>query len=223
MTLSQPVGGATLGTISSATVLITNKSNPNFSTFVVVNTSDSGPGSLRAAITAANIDPSPGTYNIVFDIPASTAPDLNVPVPGFDPSTRHGRSRSTVPLPVITHAVSIDGYTQANVPVPYRYPDQVSSAVQELFVEGVPTGGTFTLTTSAPLPVGIDSADSLQRHSRSKSRARWSSILGNGNVAVTANSADSLNIAFEGRLAAESIPEPAGDQRPHRRDEPERH
>ena len=57
-------------------------------------------------------------------------------------------------MPAITHPVTIDGYTQANIPVAYRYPDQVTSAVQDLIIGGGPTGGTFTLTTLAPLPVG---------------------------------------------------------------------
>ncbi len=39
--------------------------------FVVTNTNDSGPGSLRQAITAANTNP--GADNIDFGIPASTA------------------------------------------------------------------------------------------------------------------------------------------------------
>ena len=83
MTLSQPIGGATLGSISSATVTIANQSNPNFKTFLVVNTNDSGPGSLRQAIIAANADSSRGTDNIAFDIPASTAPNLERPGLGF--------------------------------------------------------------------------------------------------------------------------------------------
>ncbi len=123
LTLSQPVGGATLGAISSATLTITNN-NLNVSTFVVTNTGDTGPGTLRAAIQAADADPNPGVDDIVFDIPASTAPDLNVPVSGFDPSTQTWTITPNSPLPVITHSVSIDGYSQANVGVPFVYPDQ---------------------------------------------------------------------------------------------------
>ena len=48
------------------------------STYAVTNTNDSGAGSLRQAIINANGDSSPD--NIVFDIPASTAPNLDVPV-----------------------------------------------------------------------------------------------------------------------------------------------
>ena len=48
MNLSQPVGGVTLGAISSSTLIITNNTNLNLLTFVVDNTADSGPGTLRA-------------------------------------------------------------------------------------------------------------------------------------------------------------------------------
>ena len=116
-----------MGSISSATVTIANQSNPNFKTFVVVNTNDSGPGSLRQAIIDANADSSPGTDNIVFDIPASTAPNLNVPVSGFDPDTQTWTITLDSPLPTITHSVVIDGYSQANVGVPFRYPTDFSS------------------------------------------------------------------------------------------------
>src|SRR5262245_44072704 len=78
-------------------------------TFVVQNTGDSGPGTLRAAILAADADPSPGTDDIVFGIPASTAPELNVPVPGFDPGTQTWRITPASPLPTITRSLSIDG------------------------------------------------------------------------------------------------------------------
>src|SRR5262249_39609796 len=127
------------------------------STYVVTNTGDSGAGSLRAAILAVNADrvggvPSPDVIN--FDIPASTDPDLDVPVPGFDPVTQTWRITPNTPLPAITNTVWLDGYTQAEAGVPFRYPSQVSLAVQSLTVLGSPTGGSFTLSTLAPLPPG---------------------------------------------------------------------
>ena len=91
----------------------------------VTTTSDSGAGSLRAAITQANSDSSPD--DIVFDIPASTAQNLNVPVSGFDPSTQTWTITLQSPLPPITNTVSIDGYTEAPVGVPYRYPEEMTS------------------------------------------------------------------------------------------------
>jgi hypothetical protein len=206
LAISQPVGGATLGAIASAELIITNDTNPNFATFVVVNTADSGPGSLRAAITAANVDPNPGVDDIVFDIPASTAANINVPVPGFDPVTQTWQITLKTPLPPITHAVAIDGYTQANVAVPYRYPDQVSSAVQELLLGGGPTGGTFSLTTSAPLPVGTTPPIPFTATAEEVQDALVA-VLGSGNVAVTESVPGSLLISFEGAYAEEAIPD----------------
>ena len=82
LTLGQPGGGATLGAISRGDA-DDHQQQRNVSTFVVTNTGDSGPGTLRAAILAANADTNPGVDDIVFDIPASTAANLNVPVAGF--------------------------------------------------------------------------------------------------------------------------------------------
>ena len=52
--------------------------------YVVTVTDDSlAAGTLRSAILAANQDADPNPFDIVFNIPASTAPDLNVPVAGL--------------------------------------------------------------------------------------------------------------------------------------------
>jgi parallel beta-helix repeat protein len=68
---------------------------------VVVNTNDSGPGSLRQAILDANADPS--TENtIVFNIPVSD--------PGFDGATFTLQPLSE--LPAVRRATVIDGTTQ---------------------------------------------------------------------------------------------------------------
>jgi hypothetical protein len=96
--------------------------------YYVTNTNDSGPGSLRQAITNADDAPSPS--DILFDIPAATDPLLSIPVPGFDPSTQTWTITLDSPLPAITQTVSIAGYSEAVVGVPFRYPSQVSSAVQ---------------------------------------------------------------------------------------------
>ena len=80
--------------------------------YVVTVTDDStGAGTLRSAILAANQDTDPDPFDIVFNIPASTAPDLNVPVAGFDPVTQTWQITLNSPLPTITHAVSIDGFS----------------------------------------------------------------------------------------------------------------
>src|SRR5262245_31537610 len=73
------------------------------STYIVSNTNDSGAGSLRQAILDAKLDSVPD--NIEFDIPASTAPNLDVPVSGFDPGTQTWRIQLATPLPTITNTV----------------------------------------------------------------------------------------------------------------------
>jgi titin len=60
----------------------------------VINTNDSGPGSLRSAITCAN--DTTGTDTIAFNIPGTGAHTIS----------------PLSPLPTITEAVIIDGYTQ---------------------------------------------------------------------------------------------------------------
>jgi hypothetical protein len=62
--------------------------------FTVTNTNDAGAGSLRQAITDANADG--GTNTINFKIPGTGVQTINL----MDP------------LPAITDAVTIDGYTQ---------------------------------------------------------------------------------------------------------------
>src|SRR5262245_13943960 len=64
-------------------------------TFTVINTDDSGAGSLRQAILDANGNPGPDTID--FAIPGSGVHTIS-PV---------------TPLPAITEPVTIDGYTQA--------------------------------------------------------------------------------------------------------------
>ena len=63
-------------------------------TFTVLNTLDSGPGSLRAAILAAN--GAPGADTIEFNIPAAGVQSI----------------APTSPLPLITDPVTVNGYTQ---------------------------------------------------------------------------------------------------------------
>jgi Calx-beta domain len=205
LNLIQPAGGATLGSIAFATLTITNNTTTKALTFVVTNTGDSGPGTLRDAIVAANNDPNPGVDNIVFEIPASTAGNQNVPVPGFDPITQTWKISLASSLPVVTHSVTIDGFTQASLAVPYRYPDQVTSAVQDLLIGGGPTGGAFTLTTLAPLPLGTTppipyNATPGQLHDL------LALILGSDNISVTEPTPGILEIAFKGADADEAIP-----------------
>ena len=96
------------------------------------------------------LSPNSPSTDIVFAIPASTAPNLDVPVPGFDPSTQDWTITLSSPLPVITSPVTIGGYSQGEFPIPFVYA-QGGGTVQTLVINGNPTGGSFTLTTSTPL------------------------------------------------------------------------
>ena len=205
LALSQPAGGATLGAIALATLTITNNTTTKALTFVVTNTGDSGPGTLRDAITNANSDPNAGVDNIVFEIPASTAGNQNIPVPGFDPITQTWIITLASPLPPITHPVTIDGYTQANTAVAFRYPTQVTSAVQTLLIGGDPTGGSFNLITFAPLPSGTTPPIPFTATPAQVQQALVA-ILGSGNVSVTESTPGVLAITFQGAYGQEAIP-----------------
>ena len=172
-------------------------------TFSVTNTNDSGAGSLRQAILNADANTA-GPNSIVFDIPASTAPLLNVPVPGFDPGSQTWTITLASALPAITAQTSLDGFSEAHFPVPYRYPSEVSTAVQNVTLTGAPTGGSYTLTTVAPLPVGtavISPSDST-----ATIQASLDAILGAGSVKVAGN-ATAYTITYQGAYAGQSIPD----------------
>ncbi len=89
ITLSDPTGGAVLGSQSSAVVTI-DEDGP--ATYMVTNTADSGPGSLRQAILDSNAHPF--TNTIDFDITGGT---IILP---------------QSPLPPITNPVIIDATTE---------------------------------------------------------------------------------------------------------------
>ncbi len=75
--------------------------------FNVVNTNDSGPGSLRTAILRANANANPSDQdNINFNIPADTDP-------GCDAASGVCTISPQPDLPDITEPVIVDGYTQA--------------------------------------------------------------------------------------------------------------
>lgn len=97
---------------------------------VVVNTNDSGPGSLRQAILDANADPSTPN-DVIFEIPASD--------PGFDGSTFAIRPLS--PLPALRRATTVDGSTQA------AFTGDTNPDGPEIFLDGSlqPTDGGLQL------------------------------------------------------------------------------
>jgi hypothetical protein len=80
--------------LASASALFGIALAAHAATYTVTNVSDSGPGSLRQAILDANTNP--GADTIAFDIPGAG-------VHTIAPLT---------PLPAISQAVTIDGYTQ---------------------------------------------------------------------------------------------------------------
>jgi hypothetical protein len=180
-------------------------------TFLVNNTADSGPGSLRAAIIASN-NATPGPNSIDFAIPASNASKLNMPVSGFDPNTQTWTIKPLTALPAITTQVTIDGYTEANVGVPYNYPSEFTNAIQSLGVSGA-TGGTFTLKTSAPLPGGTTSAIPYNAAPQ-RIQTALEAIVGVGNVSVTSivgQTGTAVDITFQGAYAGEAIPNLTAD------------
>ncbi len=176
--------------------------------YEVTNTNDSGAGSLRQAILNANAHP--GADNIVFAIPASTAANLDVPVSGFDPVTQTWRITLDSPLPTITDQVSIDGYTQAHFPIPYRYPSQVTqtNSVQSLSVIGGPAGGTFRLQAPAPLSPGGTTVDIPFDATAATVQARLEAVVGSGNVTASGGpaSVNPISITFQGDYAGQAVP-----------------
>jgi hypothetical protein len=84
------VQGSTVSNVATVTIDV----NPK--TYVVTNTNDSGPGSLRQAILGANLATSPAPDTIDFDIPG-TGPFTISPL---------------TPLPELTHPTIVDGYSQ---------------------------------------------------------------------------------------------------------------
>lgn len=172
-------------------------------TFPVSHTGDSGSGSLRQAILDSNA--TPGADSIVFGIPASSSPLLDTPVPGFDPETQTWTIIPLSPLPAIADGTTLDGYSQAHAPVPFRYP---STIAQILAMTGGPTGGSFTLTTSAPLPI-ITTDPIPWDANAAQVLAALTNKLGTGNVFVTGGPAfpdTTITVSFIGDYADLSVP-----------------
>jgi hypothetical protein len=98
--------------------------------FVVTNTNDAGPGSLRQAILSSNAAPDPNAPNLIyFNIPGTGVHTISVG------STTHQ------PLPTLTAAAEIDGYTQ-----PGASTNKLSvgdKAVLEIELDGTALGPGF--------------------------------------------------------------------------------
>jgi hypothetical protein len=220
LTLSQPIGGATLGMPAAAFVTIVNNSSAA-SQFIVTNTSDSGPGSLRQAIVDANAATGSSTVEIQFDMPASTAANLDLPVPGFDPSTQDWTIALQSPLPPITRPIVIDGLSQAHLAIPFRYPLDLSSQSDDLSVTISTTGGTYKLSVATYTDrsgiVHFGTTGNIPFNATgSLVQSQLENIVGAGNVIVTqisqASGPGSYAITFQGESTGLAIKLQAIDQ-----------
>ena len=178
--------------------------------FVTVTDDSTAAGTLRSAILAADQDTDPNPFDIEFAIPASTAPELNVPVSGFNPNTQTWTITLNSALPAITHAVVIDGFSEANTGVPFRYTDELVSAVQDVEVNGLPSGGTYTLTTAAPLPAGT-TAPIPYNATAAQVQNALALLVGNANVTATQLGAGLAAVTFQGAYSGMAIPNLVAD------------
>ena len=103
-------------------------------TFVVTNTNDSGPGSLRQAITDSEAQGSTLSLpnHIVFAIPETD--------PGKDPNTGAFVIHPLSPLPAIFHTSVIDGYTQPGAAPNTNSIDQADNAKIRIEIDGSQAG-----------------------------------------------------------------------------------
>jgi hypothetical protein len=100
-------------------------------TFTVTNTSDSGPGSLRQALLDADASNTASAYTVDFDIPG-TGPFVIAPL---------------TPLPALTHAALIDGYSQpGSSPNTLSQADNAAILIQ---LDGSNAGGADGLKITA--------------------------------------------------------------------------
>jgi hypothetical protein len=109
-------------------------------TFTVVNTNDSGPGTLHQAILDANTNP--GADLIAFDIPGGGVQTITL----------------TSPLPVITDPVTIDGYTQPGSAPNTNGPGLGLNTELTIEIDGWDAGehGCLALATSDSVVKGLD-------------------------------------------------------------------
>lgn len=105
--------------VVAAFVLIAARADA-FTTFVVTNTNDAGPGSLRQAMIDSNATMDVNTI------------DFNIPGSGVQ------RIGTLSPLPPITHAVSINGYSQPGASPNTAPPGTAFNSVLLIEVAGSP-------------------------------------------------------------------------------------
>jgi hypothetical protein len=113
----EDIQGNVTSNIATVTIAVNSK------TLTVTNTNDSGPGSLRAALTAAAASNSPGADTILFKVPG-TGPFV------ISPSS---------PLPAVARPTIINGYSQAG-----SHTNSLSTgdnAVIQIQIDGSSSGG----------------------------------------------------------------------------------
>ena len=103
-------------------------------TFVVTNTDDAGPGSLRFAITQANATPTLVGHRIIFDIPQDQ-PQNHVIQPESE-------------LPKLDRRLLIDGFSQPGSSRNTR--DFFDNAVRRIFLRGESSPDSDGLTLAGP-------------------------------------------------------------------------
>ncbi|WP_148596529.1 Ig-like domain-containing protein [Aquisphaera giovannonii] len=118
--------------LGNATALATVTITVASKTLVVTNTNDSGPGSLRQAILDADLATTDAPDTILFDLQGD-GPFLIMP---------------TSPLPAITHATIIDGYSQPGAMA--ATPGPGGSAVILVQLNGLAQPGGDGLLATAP-------------------------------------------------------------------------
>ncbi len=95
------------------------------------------------------------TDTIAFGIPASLDPS-----DGFDPAMQTWTITPDGALPPITSPVNIDGYTEANVGVPYLYPNEAQSGAAPTEIVNVPNSTQAIEGNNAQIRVIIDGSNS---------------------------------------------------------------
>lgn len=119
---------------------LTNVQNTNAADFVVTNSNDSGPNSLRQAIIDANSNP--GLDTISFNINLNSCSSGPLCVGGTLPATITPASA----LPSITDLVVVDGYTQPGSSPNSSDMDQSINAILKIELNGTNAGSANGLT-----------------------------------------------------------------------------
>ena len=154
----------------------------------VMNFSDSGKGSLRAAIDAANSEPAGSIGRIDLDLPT-----IGGEVPGIPPLVP--AIRPTTDLPALTAPVVIDGYTQ-----PGSAPRTATTAANNLVVidaSGLTRGLKLDTKGSRISGFGISGADGPGIMVNGDQNTITGSYIGVTNDgAAEANADDGISIDF---------------------------